>query len=279
MQDGRAGCFLEKLGIAQEFLVNILPTLEGVSRTAVRAPGLGRYPPHLWVFSRKEQSVATWKMECVHAAPQTQSILHSGKREMPLIKNSDRVRGFQVALPRACFVPWLIYQAHCGCRHREIATALIAPQPLEKASKIKKKKTQKFHAMSSQCGIAVSLLWLSLRLLHACFLHKTEQLSLTSTNASEKWISKLLPVLKESLFTTSQNYFCWEIISTRLITAQIYFWHRDCLSLGITLAPSVALREPLPPTINCNKLPRGCLICCACRMPAQSQSCPTWQHI
>lgn len=44
MQDGRAGCSLERLGIAQEFLANISPTLEGVSRTAVRAPGLGRHP-------------------------------------------------------------------------------------------------------------------------------------------------------------------------------------------------------------------------------------------
>lgn len=39
-----AGCSLERLGIAQEFLANISPTLEGVSRTAVRAPGLGRHP-------------------------------------------------------------------------------------------------------------------------------------------------------------------------------------------------------------------------------------------
>lgn len=40
--------------------------------------------------------------------------------------------------------------------------------------------------MSSQFGIAVSVFWLSLCLLHACFLHKIEQLNLTSTNASEK---------------------------------------------------------------------------------------------
>lgn len=144
-------------------------------------------------------------MKCVRAAPQTHSVLHGGKREMPLINNSDRVKGFQVAFA----INLLCIPAHlsgCGCRHGEIAMALSAPQPLEKERK--KIIKPKFHAMSSQSGIAVSLLWLSLSLLHACFLHKIEQFNLTSTNAAEKGISKLLSVLKESLFTSSQNYFC-----------------------------------------------------------------------
>lgn len=124
---------------SQEFLVNISPMLEGVSTTAGRDPG-GGGTAHLRVFSSKERSVATWKMECVHAAPQTRFVLHGGKREMPLINNSDRVRGFQVALPWACFASLLIYQARCGCRHGGIVMALIAPQPLEKESKRKRRK-------------------------------------------------------------------------------------------------------------------------------------------
>lgn len=112
--------------------------------------------------------------------------------------------------------------------------------------------------MSSLFEIEMSLLWLSICLLCVCFPHTFEQLSFTSTNVQEKWISKLPTILTESLFKSSQNYFCWEIISTQLITIQIYFWHKDCLSLAITVPSIVTVSEPLPPKINrSNKLLQG----------------------
>lgn len=180
---------------------------------------------------------------------------------MPLINNSDKVRVFQVALSWACFAS---LHFHCGrwsCRRDKTAIALIAPPWLEMANNEKKaqtKKTQTLHATSGLFEIEINLLWLSICLLSVCFPHTFEQLSFTSTNVQEKWISKLLTVLTESLFKSSQNYFCWEIISTQLIAIQIYFRHKDCLSLAITLASIIAACEPLPPKINSNnKLPQG----------------------
>lgn len=65
----------------------------------------GNVPAYLEAFGKKEETVVTWKIECIHAAPYIEFVLHGGKGERPLINNSDKVRGFRVALPWARFAP------------------------------------------------------------------------------------------------------------------------------------------------------------------------------
>lgn len=131
---------------------------------------------------------------------------------------------------------------------------------------------------STQWAICLKLKWVCFGSAFVCFAFAfwiyVSNWVLRAQMFKKKWISKLRAVLTESLFKSSQSHFCWEITSTQLITIQIYFWHKDCLSLAIILASIITVCETLPPKINCNNtLPRGLSPVPGLYNPSQSDSC------